>query len=140
MKKRKAEITPLKHELKRAAVAGMTPAGSNTLDGEEIHDRGINRLDEETHQRVVTDLEKANIHTVGDLLTAADISAQGIQNFTNTTQVKLTKPVDRLLKLYEEVAVAKDFVSKMQVLCGLGAGDALELEYFLKPLYSANRA
>lgn len=135
LKKRKAEITPLKHELKRVAVAGMIPE-----DPDEIHDRGINRLDVETHHRVVAELQKMNILTVGDLLKAADVSDHGIESFTNTTQVKLTKPVDRILKLYEEVAVAKDFVSKMQFLCGLNAGDALEFESFVKPLYTANRA
>lgn len=141
LKKRKAEITPLKHALKRVAASTIPANAANGSEGEEddIHDTGINRLDLDTHNRVVQELEKIEIRTVGDLLKAADISAQGIQNFSNKTQVKLTKPVDRILKLFEEVAVAKDFVAKMQALCGLQAGDALEFESFVKPYYTAAR-
>jgi hypothetical protein len=141
LKKRKAEMTPLKHHLKRVATAGVTPGGSvinnADVDDEEegIYDRGINRLDGETHNRVISELEKLNIRTVGDLFKAADLSSEGIDSFLSKTQVKLTKPVDRLLKLYEEVAVAKNFVMKMQSLCGLAAGDALELETYIKPFY-----
>lgn len=143
LKKRKAEITPLKHQLKRIAgvIANPTPGDSSFVsdkgdDDDDIHDSGINRLDTETHSRVIQELEKLGIRSVGDLLKAADISSTGIHNFVAKTQVKLTKPVDRVLKLYEEVAVAKDFVAKMSSLCGLQAGDALEFESYVKPLYT----
>lgn len=135
LKKRKAEITPLKHALKRVAVAGVAPEHTE----EDSLDRGINRLDDRTHLRVLAELQKMNIHTVEDLFKAADISPQGVQQFYEVTQVKLNKPVNRMLKLYEEVAVAKDFVSQMHSLCGLSANDALELEEFVKPIYLANR-
>jgi hypothetical protein len=42
-----------------------------------------------------------------------------------------------MLKLYEEVAAASDYATKMRDLCGILPGDALELEYLLKPLYLA---
>jgi hypothetical protein len=144
LKKRKAEITPLKHQLKRIAgsLANPNPSDMSMLSDkggdldDDMQDTGINRLDTETHARVVHELEKLGITNVGELLKAADVSANGIHNFVNKTQVKLTKPVDRMLKLYEEVAVAKDFVSKMGNLCGLHPGDALEFESYVKPFYT----
>lgn len=132
LKKRKAEMAPLKHALKRVAALEYEV---NAVD--EQAESGINRLDLSRHERVVQELanRETPILTVGDLLKAAEITESGISAFVAKTQVKLTKPVDRILKLYEEVAVAKDFVARMNSLCGLQAGDALEFESFIKPLY-----
>lgn len=125
LKKRKAEMTPLKNALRKAADA--------------VQDQGklISRLNFEHHDRVIQDLASLDspVLTVGDFLTAADVSSIGVTTFVATTQVKLDKPVDRILKLYEEVAEEKDYVAKMKQLCGIPAADALEIESFIKPFY-----
>jgi hypothetical protein len=147
LRKRKSDMVELKQTMRKAAAVAIgedpqSPTGNShppttasaTSAGITIH-----RLDTTKHDQVVAELQTATppILTVGDLLQAADISTSGITSFQETTSIKLNKPVDRLLKIYVEMATAPDYVYRMKTICGLNAGDALGLEDYLKPFYQA---
>lgn len=145
VKKRKSDAIDLKQTFRKAA-ANMLGGGGEVVEAESAADGGmkmvgipqIHRLDSSRHNFVMNELLKQNppIHTVYDLLQRADVSPAGIQSFAATTGINLDKPVDRLLKIYEEVASSYDYTAQMKHLCGLMAGDALEFENFIKPLYT----
>lgn len=139
LKKRKSDVVDLKNVIRKAASAqsGVEIHGS-LLSNTPGKGAKIHRLDVNRHERVVEELKRFRtpILTVGDLLRVADISPTGISAFVNSTGVKLEKPVNRALKLYEEFASSADYSVQMKALCGFSLGDALELENFLKPFYS----
>lgn len=153
LKKRNSDMISLKNTMRKAATVGVegeeqfsgVDAGSSSTsvpivsNGAPGANRGakIHRLDSAKHLRVLQLLRERNppIITVGELFMAAEVSEAGTINFFNHTGIKLEKPVERILKLYEEVAAEKDFVNKMKQLTGLNAGDVLELEALLRPLY-----
>ncbi len=148
LKKRKSDMISLKTTMRRAAVVGLEnvdfcvqpgDAGSPSAAVPMNNNRGakIHRLDNAKHLKVLQTLKERTpqVITVGDLFLSAEVSEAGCVNFLNHTGIKLEKPVERFLKLYEEVAAEKDFVNKMKQLTALNAGDVLELEAFLRPLY-----
>lgn len=130
-RKRKAGMVPLKGALRKAAAAMLG------VDGDD--DSEVERIDPAIHRAVCSALS-GRAATVEDLLRIAGVSAEGSAKLLATTAVHPDRPLDRLLRLYEEVSGARDYVSRARVLLGMGTADALELDALLRPLYEQHAA
>lgn len=147
LRKRKADIIPLKTALRKFALVDSSFGDQEGTEGENAG--GDSPVDSATNARVEYSVHKVavqrlkerfqDITQVDHVLKAAEISSSGIASFAATTQVKMEKPVDRILILYEEIMSERDYVSKAKLLLGLGTADALELDAFLRPLYDTDK-
>lgn len=143
LRKRKSDVVELKNAMRKVAASQMVDEVSmvdsmvDTQMAPPAKIPRIHRLDIDRHNFVVDELRKFEppILSVEHLFAKVGVSEASASSFMNKTGIRLDRPVDRMLKLYEEVAAAPDFATKMRDLCGILPGDSLELEYLLKPLY-----
>eukprot|EP01039_Chlorochromonas_danica_P002022 gene2022-2205_t len=147
LRKRKSDIIPLKTALRKFALTDSFFGDQEGTEGvnagyESPVDSAANaRVEYSVHKVAIQRLKERfpDITQVDHVLKAAEISSSSIASFATTTQVKMEKPVDRILVLYEEIMSERDYVSKAKLLLGLGTADALELDAFLRPLYDTNK-
>jgi hypothetical protein len=145
LRKRKSDVVELKNAMRKVAASQMGGEASllDALVDSSVQPPTkaprIHRLNVDRHNFVVEELRKFDppILSVEHLFGKVGLSENSVSEFVSRTGVRLDRPVDRMLKLYEEVAAASDYATKMRDLCGILPGDALELEYLLKPLYLA---
>jgi hypothetical protein len=142
LRKRRADMLDMKstfRKLARQEVELEQPNDNCNDDNEReyISEQHVSLVDYRTHTQAIAALKKkhVNMNTVSDLLQVMGISDAGISAFAEVTQVKMDKPLDRLLRLYEDIALQQDYVPKAKLLMGLDTADALELECFLRPFY-----
>eukprot|EP01031_Cornospumella_fuschlensis_P029086 gene29086-35104_t len=135
LKKRRSEggIIPVKGIFRKVARAEVESSMLNA-DGEALP-----RISLQQHHAAVDAIKKKHpsIATVADVLKAADLSPKGIADLFSATNLKPDKPMDRILRLYEEVCEDREYAAKCKSLFGLSAADALELDVFLRAFYSS---
>lgn len=86
---------------------------------------------------IITELNFIGLQSIGNLLSATEISANGIETFSRTTGIALTKPVENLLTLYEHT-LKDDGTSSMPLIMstfGFSIADFVTFDLYMSKLY-----